>query len=194
MKGIIFIPDITGFTNFVSSININTGMLITQTLLQEIMEHNTLKMEVSEIEGDAILFYKIGEPIPLAELFIAFKQMQAAFNYRYAAFKTKFNLQVKLSLKTIVHYGDIILYSIHGFNKLYGEAIIEAHRLLKTGNPAAGYILVTEDYTKALHLNVSDLLVPGDTASKYPSSLTVGITKIAYQVYPNMKSHIVLES
>lgn len=194
MKGILFIPDISGFTKFVSSIDIDTGMHITQSLLQVIVEHNTLQMEVSEIEGDAVLFYKFGSAIPLTELFHAFKKMQAAFNCRYAAFTKQYNLQVKLSLKIIVHYGDILRYNIHGFNKLYGQAIIEAHRLLKTGNLAEGYILVSEDYTKALQVNLSELFVPVGNYYTSPLYATAGITKIAFQLMPDVKRHLVLES
>lgn len=194
MKGLIFIPDITGFTNFVRSIDIDTGMYITQNLLNVIMENNSLQMEVSEIEGDAILFYRIGEPIPVYEIVSVFRKMQDAFNKKYTEFKKQFNLEADVSLKLIVHYGDIMLYNINGFSKLFGEAVIEAHRLLKNGSTSEGYVLVTEDYMKALQIKISDFLVPTPPAPSYSSHIIDGIKRIAFQVLPNTKRHLVFES
>ena len=55
MKGLIFIPDISGFTNFVKKIDDELGWKITRELLIEIIESNPLYLEISEIEGDAVL-------------------------------------------------------------------------------------------------------------------------------------------
>ena len=63
MKGLIFIPDISGFTNFVKKIDIELGRKITRELLIEIIESNPLYLEISEFEGDAVLYYKQGKPI-----------------------------------------------------------------------------------------------------------------------------------
>ena len=80
MKGTIFIPDMNGFTNFVNNININLGVSIIQDLLNEIIVNNPLQLELSEIEGDAILYYKEGDPICLNEIFAAFKKISEAFD------------------------------------------------------------------------------------------------------------------
>lgn len=58
MQGLIFIPDITGFTNFVRKIDIDLGVSITRDLLNEIIDNNDMELELSEIEGDALLFLK----------------------------------------------------------------------------------------------------------------------------------------
>jgi class 3 adenylate cyclase len=193
MKGLIFIPDINGFTNFVRTMPAQLGATIIQDLLNVIISANPLDMEVSEVEGDAILFYKMGEPHQLTELVKAFMQMQRAFNTRYQEYQRRYNLEAPLSLKLIVHFGDIILYDIGGFKKLYGEAIIEAHRLLKNGNKANDYILITEEYMQALQVNMSDVLVPGRAASSKPSVMSY-ITNVAYHMFPNTKRHLVLQT
>ena len=57
-KGVLMIPDISGFTDFVVKSNMFVGKYIIENLLKVIMDSNILCFEISEIEGDAILFYK----------------------------------------------------------------------------------------------------------------------------------------
>lgn len=191
MKGLIFIPDISGFTNFVKSIDIDLGVSITSDLLNVIIDNNPLKLELSEIEGDAILFYKIGKPIPLKHVLSCFKNMYEAFDSTYRKWKIAYNLEADLSLKLIVHYGNIIVYDIKGFKKLYGETVIESHNLLKNGNGASEYVLVTEDYLHALpHDNTGKLLNPG--YNTYKSQLSTGVKRIAYYFFSdNQKKTII---
>jgi hypothetical protein len=59
-KGLLFIPDISGFTRFVTEMEIEHSRYIIQELLEVLIDSNELGLEVSEIEGDAILFYKLG--------------------------------------------------------------------------------------------------------------------------------------
>ena len=55
-RGLLFIPDISGFTRFVNETEINHSRLIIQELLEILINANELNLEISEIEGDAILF------------------------------------------------------------------------------------------------------------------------------------------
>ena len=57
-KGLLFIPDISGFTRFVNETEIEHSRLIIQELLETLINTNEIGLEISEIEGDAILFYK----------------------------------------------------------------------------------------------------------------------------------------
>jgi len=59
MQGLIFIPDISGFTNFVKNIDIDLGVSITSDLLNGIIDNNPLDLDISEIEGDAVLYYRL---------------------------------------------------------------------------------------------------------------------------------------
>ncbi|MGI8583184.1 MAG: DUF2652 domain-containing protein, partial [Chitinophagaceae bacterium] len=68
-KGLLFIPDISGFTKFVNETEIDHSRLIIQELLEILINANQIGLEVSEIEGDAILFYKFGESPNLEELY-----------------------------------------------------------------------------------------------------------------------------
>lgn len=161
MKGLIFIPDISGFTNFVQNTDIDLGAFITLDLFNEIINSNPLDLELTEIEGDALLFYRVGEPIPLKDLLSGFKSIFHAFNTRFKILKAKYNLDVNLSLKCIVHYGEIKVYKIRGFRNLFGKAVIESHNLLKNGCGESEYILITGDYLNALENNSSDVHYTG---------------------------------
>ena len=185
MKGLIFIPDISGFTNFVKTIDMDLGVSITTDLLNVIIDNNPLQMEVSEIEGDAILFYKIGKPIPLNLVLSGFKNIYEAFDATYQRWKLQYKIDAELSLKVIVHYGNIMVYDIKGFKKLYGETVIESHNLLKNGNGVSDYILVTEDYLNALSAKGTTSKKTATGYTTYKSQLTTGVSRIAYYFFSN---------
>ena len=183
MKGLIFIPDITGYTNFVNCVDTDLGISIIQDLLNGIIDSNPLALEMSEIEGDAILYYKTGEPIPLDEIFAAVKKISEDFNCRFETLKTLYNLKPDLSLKFIVHYGNINVYKIKDFKQLYGETVIESHRLLKNGSCSTNYILVTKDYLDALHQTDSNILSMNKEFTYRCSDFFTGLRKVGYYFF-----------
>ncbi len=54
----LFIPDITGFTKFVKSTEINHGKHIIEELINIIITQGKRVFEVAEVEGDAVFLYK----------------------------------------------------------------------------------------------------------------------------------------
>lgn len=187
MKGLIFIPDISGFTNFVKSIDSDLGVSITSDLLNEIIDNNPLNLQLSEIEGDAVLFYKIGNPLPLQQILHGFKNMYEAFNNKFQQWKNMHAIEADLSLKLIVHYGNITVYDIKGFTKLYGETVIESHNLLKNDSNSNDYILITEDYMNALHHDIEEVLEDSKGYTNYRSQIISGVKKIAYYFFSSIK-------
>ncbi len=150
-RGLLFIPDISGFTRFVSETEIEHSRLIIQELLEILINANDLGLEVSEIEGDAILFYKFGEPPPLEALYQQVEKMFCVFHRNLIAYEHRRYCQCKaclsaihLSLKVITHYGEFADYSVKNFNKLIGKDIIVAHQLLKNDIEQHEYWLVTK--------------------------------------------------
>ena len=79
-KGLLFIPDISGFTKFVHESEIEHSRFIIQELLEILINANQIGLEISEIEGDAILFYKYGDPPALQELYKQVEKMFCAFH------------------------------------------------------------------------------------------------------------------
>jgi len=57
--GLLCIADISGFTHFVRNTDLESGSSITQALMKAIIDSNILGLQVSEIEGDAVFFYKL---------------------------------------------------------------------------------------------------------------------------------------
>jgi hypothetical protein len=148
-KGLVFIPDISGFTELVRSTDLMTGKSITYELLSTIIKHNILNLEIAEIEGDAILFFK-WQPLPSTdEIMEQFNLMKSAFDQTREDLELKYNIQLGLELKAVAHYGTMTQFSLGGFRKLYGEVVVEAHRLLKNNVPERSYLLITDELSAA---------------------------------------------
>ena len=64
-RGLLFIPDISGFSRFVNAVELEHSRFIIQQLLEVLLRANDSGLQISEIEGDAILFYQFGEPVAL---------------------------------------------------------------------------------------------------------------------------------
>ncbi|HXL55830.1 MAG TPA: DUF2652 domain-containing protein, partial [Chitinophagaceae bacterium] len=150
-KGLLFIPDISGFTRFVNETDIEHSRLIIQELLEILINANQIGLEVSEIEGDAILFYKFGESPGLKELYNQVEKMFCEFHRHLIAYDHRRFCQCKacmtaidLTLKVITHYGEFTGYNVKNFNKLIGKDIIVAHQLLKNDIEQHEYWLVTK--------------------------------------------------
>jgi hypothetical protein len=161
-EGIIFIPDISGFTKFVHDTDIKLGKEITTELLSIILQTNILNFKVSEIEGDAILFYRFGPPPILKALMNQYELMLIAFQRKLRKLNAQRHLpDLELTLKLIIHYGPIAEYKLYGFKKLYGETIVEAHRLLKNEIPDHNYILVTKAFfDKSSSRDAEEMILP----------------------------------
>ncbi|SMD08749.1 DUF2652 domain-containing protein [Pedobacter nyackensis] len=151
-KGLLFIPDISGFTRFVTESEINHSRMIIQELLELLINANQIGLEVSEIEGDAILFYKFGEPPQLKELYKQVEKMFCLFHKNLMSYDRRKYCQCQactsaadLSLKVITHYGEFTQYHVKNFSKLIGKDVIVAHQLLKNDITQHEYWLVTKD-------------------------------------------------
>lgn len=129
--GMLMIPDLSGFTDFVINTNISIGKDITENLLKSIINSNTLSLEVSEIEGDAVLFYKYDKIPSFDETLWQIRLMYSNFKKELTRLSLQLAVEIPLSLKIIVHYGPFIQYKIGRFEKLYGKPVVEAHNMLK---------------------------------------------------------------
>jgi hypothetical protein len=151
-KGLLFIPDISGFTRFVNETEIEHSRLIIQELLEVLINANEIGLEISEIEGDAILFYKYGDPPSLQEIYRQVEKMFCEFHKNITSYDNRKYCQCKacvsaidLTLKVITHYGEFTGYNVNNFNKLIGKDIIVAHQLLKNDIEQHEYWLITNN-------------------------------------------------
>ena len=137
-KGLLFIPDISGFSKFVNNVEIDHSRMIVQELLEILINSNKIGLEVSEVEGDAILFYKFGSTPELKEIYKQVEKMFRDFHKHLLHYDVRKYCQcnaciaaLDLSLKVITHYGEFSGYNVKQFSKLIGKDVIVAHQLLK---------------------------------------------------------------
>lgn len=152
-RTLVFIPDISGFTSFVNNTAIEHSQHIISELLEIIIDANKTNLSISEIEGDAVLFFK-NDSIPdfevildqSQEMFLRFhthlNEIEQANVCQCGACRTASNL----SLKFVVHLGKIEEVSVKQFNKLIGSDLILAHRLLKNNIDGDEYLLLSQTY------------------------------------------------
>ncbi len=148
---VIFIPDMNGFTGYISNTDIKITKRVIPALLEEIINANELNFTMAEIQGDAILFYRIGEPPAPNELVAQSKKIFLAFSKKLEELSLEYpeapiSLPDSLGIKIVAHFGKIGLTKIKGFVKMIGPDVIIAHRLLKNSTQADEYLLVTEQY------------------------------------------------
>jgi hypothetical protein len=151
-SGLLFIPDISGFTKFVNETEIEHSRIIIEELLENIINSNKIGLHISEVEGDAILFYRFGETPSLEEISNQVEKMFCNFqkqikNYESARMCTCAACMsaVNLSLKIITHYGEFSSYTVKDFKKLIGKDVIVAHQLLKNDIDLHEYWLATDN-------------------------------------------------
>jgi hypothetical protein len=160
-SSLIYIPDISGFTKFVTETEIDHSTHIIEELLEIIIDSNEINLKVSEIEGDAVLFYRFGEP-PTAEeivkqskdLFIRFHEHLKLYERDRVCQCGACSTAQNLTLKMVAHYGELNEVKVRDRSKLLGEAMIVAHRLLKNDVNNDEYLLLSGKYLNALSSNI----------------------------------------
>ena len=149
---LICLPDISGFTEFMSDTDIGLSAKVISTLLNKVIYANEIGLKLSEIEGDAVLFFRPGDLPSLEELINQCKNFYLEFYNQLDLLYKKNkddddgkNIHKMLGLKIILHYGKEVGSVPIGKNiKLMGEDIITAHRLLKNKVKLNEYILISE--------------------------------------------------
>ncbi len=149
-KSLLFIPDISGFTQFVKTTEVEHSQHVIAELLEVIIDANTLNLELAEIEGDALFFYKENIQLTQQSLLEQIKTMYTAF-YSHLKLLEKNRVCTcnacatapKLQLKIIIHAGNLQFIEVKGNRKPFGNVVIEAHRLLKNSVPNDNYVLIS---------------------------------------------------
>jgi hypothetical protein len=156
-KSLLLIPDITGFTEFVQHTELEHSQHIISELLELVIDANEIGLTVAEIEGDAVLFFKQGSLPTWEQLVKQAESMFVKFHAHLRRYETERICQCgacstaeKLSLKIVVHSGEIGFLKIKEFVKPHGEEMIIVHRLLKNSVPLNEYVLLSESYYRDL--------------------------------------------
>ena len=83
-KSLLFLPDISGFTKFVQTTEVEHSQHVISELLEVLIGANTEDLQLAEIEGDALFFFK-EEEIPSLEKLLA--QIETMFSAFYSHLK-----------------------------------------------------------------------------------------------------------
>ena len=154
----IIIVDISGYTKFIRLHKMS--LLHAEKIIGELMECILDEVEppvvAHEILGDAISLYALddGSPDLADNIFQQVEKYIQAFRKResyllrecgYCVCDACHNVQ-ELKLKAILHSGTAAFTKVHTMQKISGEDVITAHRLLKNSIPSEEYILITKPF------------------------------------------------
>jgi len=150
-KSLLFIPDISGFTHFVQTTEAAHSEHVIAELLEVLISSNTQSLKLAEVEGDALFFYKEGS-IPSQEKILA--QIETMYTAFYSHLKMMETNRIcpcnacatapKLELKIVLHAGSLQFMTVQGNRKPFGEAVIQAHRLLKNTIKSDNYVIISQ--------------------------------------------------
>ena len=164
-KCLLFIPDISGFTKFIQTTEVEHSQYVIAELLEVLLDANTEGLLLAEIEGDALFFYK--EEILSIEKLLA--QIETMFTSFYSHLKLMEKNRIcpckacstasELELKIVAHCGEIQFITVKDSRKPFGIEVIEVHRLLKNSIPSANYTLLSGSLAESIEM-------PGAYSSK----------------------------
>ena len=151
-QSLLFIPDISGFTQFVQTTEAEHSQHVISELLEVLINANTQDLKLAEIEGDALFFYKEAS-IPSQEKLLA--QIETMFTAFYSHLKMLEKNRIcpcnacatapQLQLKIVAHSGELQFLDVQGNHKPFGQSVIEAHRLLKNSVNSDNYTLISSE-------------------------------------------------
>ena len=136
-KGFLLLADITGFTPFVATTELEHSQEILQQMLRGIISFLTPAFQLAEVEGDAVFVYSasstrndlILETIESA--YFAFRDKKRSLLRQRTCHCKACEMASTLDLKFIVHYGEYVMNNVSGKEKPLGSSVNIAHRLLK---------------------------------------------------------------
>ncbi len=147
-EGALVLADISGYSGFVQQTEVDHSWSILHELLDTMVRSLAGRMDVSQVEGDAILFIS-GLTTP--EVINALEGTFVAFHRRLRDMKTVTTCPCNacanigiLKLKFVVHHGRFSRQRLGNVEQLHGADVIIPHRLLKNHVPSREYLLVTD--------------------------------------------------
>jgi len=155
-KGYLLLADISGYTSFLATTEIEHSQEILSEFLNIIIEKLRSVFTLAEVEGDAVFVYtpesRINRGETLLEViedtYFTFVQQKDIMNAKTTCQCNACRQIPNLDLKFITVYGDYIIQNVAGSSKPVGSDVNLAHRLLK--NKVAdstgwnGYALFTD--------------------------------------------------
>jgi len=173
----ILIPDISGFTEFMTSTELSHSTTAINMLIDAMVKAIGDEYEVAEIEGDAVLLVKKGPAPTRQEILTTCLNIFNAFHYQRKWMQQHMvcacgacQAIANLTLKFVAHHGPVAEISVGRFVKQSGPEMIIAHRLLKNHIDNNEYLLISEKlFEQAAALAEQDELEWAISSEEYAS-------------------------
>jgi hypothetical protein len=167
-SGYLVLADISGYTRYLSSSEIERGPAIAGDLLEVVVNGLRPVVRLAKLEGDAGFFAGPEAAVRGSELLDALEGTYASFRRRIRSLRDSTSctcaacsLVGDLDLKFFVHHGTWVRTRIAGHEELAGTDVIVAHRLLKgaAGSHVSlrGTALLTDPAVVALAIDPAQL-------------------------------------
>jgi uncharacterized protein YndB with AHSA1/START domain len=139
-KGCLIIADISGYTKYLTGVELEHSTDILADLINTIVDSIRGTFTLAKLEGDAIFAYA-ADPKDLSEgpslvtsiegTYFAFRHRQAVIDRATSCTCDACSKIPTLNLKFVVHHGSYVAHDVAGSRELVGPDVIVAHRLLK---------------------------------------------------------------
>lgn len=186
-KGYLVLGDITGYTSYVATTELEHSQEILTELLQMIIENFAKVLTIVKVEGDAIFACAENRTIPNGEIILdlvestysKFRKKLENIIYKTSCDCNACRAIPNLDLKFFVHYGEYVTQNFGGIRDLVGTDVNLIHRLMKnqisdlTGWTA--YALFTEACLSEISLHQDILFKHEETIEHLGSILTYNL-------------------
>ena len=168
-SGYLVLADISGFTSYLSQVELEHANEILGELLETIIDQFKSLLAIAKLEGDAVFAYASAQNIPAGETllnlidatYLAFRHRRDIAHRNTTCECNACRAIPTLDLKFFVHRGGYIQQNISGSQEIVGSDVNLAHRLMKNNiSQATGwhaYALFTRPTLDELGVQVDDL-------------------------------------
>ncbi|MGH2472758.1 MAG: DUF2652 domain-containing protein [Candidatus Limnocylindria bacterium] len=152
--GPLVLADISGYTKFISATELEHSDVLVRRMLSTIVASLKGRLEMAQLEGDAVFFVGAGVAPELIEWlegsYLTFHRRMGTFLARRQCSCDACARAPELTLKFIAHYGRYSRQRIGETGQVHGVDVIVPHRLAKNSVPSHEYILATRDLLERL--------------------------------------------
>ena len=169
-NGYLLIADISGYTEFLTSSEMDHANPILQSLLEALIEEVGDPLHFWKMEGDAVLAYSTRQEFPSGETFLSIcENLYNSFAIRQQDIIANTTCTCRacanvhtLDLKIIAHYGHFEEMKVGPVTDISGADVILVHRMTKTEvknvTGTRSYALFSDAAAKAM--DITEMLEP----------------------------------
>ncbi len=205
-KGYLVLGDITGYTSYVATTELEHSQEILTELLQLIIENFQNLLTIVKVEGDAIFACAEKSSVPVGENILDLvESTYAKFRNKVEniIYKTSCNCNAcqaipNLDLKFFIHFGEYVAQNFGGIRDLVGTDVNLIHRLMKnqisnlTGWTA--YALFTEEAITEVNIPYDGLFKHEEKIEHLGSVMTYNLDLHEYYKKHQQKNSVRITS